>query len=248
MSLLNNAVVPIAVVGLYGLAFVLGVGHYSQEQTAAHLRQIEQHRAEAEVVRRSEETTRLQALNVRVAAARAQQAQLAAAMKKAAQAAALVAPRLAGQEPWYVRSQHLKFKEGVRGQHPHDIYGMHLAMAASLIYNVEVLDKVVVCIASLITEKTVERSKRDAAAGKQHYAVCATCHGVNAEGIETRQAPALNNQHARYLETQLKHFKYGLRGNHKSDIAGRRMVPVMQALKDETVVDLVAYIQSRNDL
>ena len=57
MSLLNNAVVPMAVVGLYGLAFVLGVGHYSQEQTAAHLRQIEQHRAEAEVVRRSEETT-----------------------------------------------------------------------------------------------------------------------------------------------------------------------------------------------
>jgi len=144
---------------------------------------------------------RLQALNVRVAAARAQQAQLAAAMKKAAQAAALAvlpgdpvkaemtympcatchgmqaegkrvfnAPGLAGQELWYVRSQHLKFKEGVRGQHPHDIYGMHLAMAASLIYNVEVLDKVVVCIASLITEKTVERSKRDAAAGKQHYA------------------------------------------------------------------------------
>ena len=216
---------------------------------------------------------RLQALNVRVAAARAQQAQLAAAMKKAAQAAALAvlpgdpvkaemtympcatchgmqaegkrvfnAPGLAGQELWYVRSQHLKFKEGVRGQHPHDIYGMHLAMAASLIYNVEVLDKVVVCIASLITEKTVERGKGDAAAGKQHYAVCATCHGVNAEGIETRQAPALNNQHARYLETQLKHFKYGLRGNHKSDIAGRQMVPVMQALKDETVVDLVAYI------
>ena len=124
---------------------------------------------------------------------------------------------------------------------------MHLAMAASLIYNVEVLYNVVVCIASLITEKTVERGKGDSAAGKQHYAVCATCHGVNAEGIETRQAPALNNQHAWYLETQFKHFKYGLRGNHKSDIAGRQMVPVMQALKDETVVDLVAYIQSCND-
>ena len=125
---------------------------------------------------------------------------------------------------------------------------MQLAMSASLIYNVEALDNVVVYIASLIAEKTVERGKGDAAAGKQHYAVCATCHGVNAEGIETRQAPALNNQHARYLETQLKHFKYGLRGNHKSDIAGRQMVPVMQALKDETVVALVAYIQSRNDL
>ena len=117
---------------------------------------------------------------------------------------------------------------------------MQLAMSASLIYNVEALDNVVVYIASLIAEKTVERGKGDAAAGKQHYAVCA-------EGIETRQAPALNNQHARYLETQLNHFKYGLRGNHKSDIAGRQMVPVMQALKDEAVVDLVAYIQSCND-
>ena len=80
------------------------------------------------------------------------------------------------------------------------------------------------------------------AAGKQHYAVFATCHGVNAEAIETRQPPALNNQHAWYVETQLKHYKDGLLGNHKSDIAGRQMVPVMQALKDETVVDLVAYI------
>ena len=81
MSLLNNAVVPSAVVGLYGLAFVLGVGHYSQEQTAAHLRLIEQHRAEAEAIRRSEETTRLQVLNARVAAA----------MKEATQAAVLAA-------------------------------------------------------------------------------------------------------------------------------------------------------------
>jgi cytochrome c oxidase subunit 2 len=279
MSLLNNAVAPIAVVALCGLAFVLGIGHYSQEQTAAHLRQVGQRRAEAEVIRRSEETTRLQVFNARVNAARAQQAQLAAAMEKAAQAAALVAlpgdpakgemtympcatchgmqaegkrvfnaPRLAGQEPWYVRSQLLKFKEGVRVKHPHDIYGMQMAMATSLIYNEEVLDNVVAYIASLTTGKTVERGKVDVAAGQQHYAVCAACHGVNAQGIETQQALALNNQHAWYLKTQLKHFKYGLRGTHKSDIEGRQMVPVMQVLKDEVLDDLVAYIQSRNVL
>ncbi|MDE0966185.1 MAG: c-type cytochrome, partial [Candidatus Latescibacteria bacterium] len=134
------------------------------------------------------------------------------------------------------------------GKHPHDIYGMQMAMATSLIYNEEVLDNVVAYIASLATGKTVERGKGDAAAGQQLYAVCAACHGVNAQGIETQQAPALSNQHAWYLETQLKHFKYGLRGTHKSDIEGRQMVPVMQVLKDEVLDDLVAYIQSRNDL
>ena len=279
MSLLNNAVAPIALVGLCGLAFVLGIGHYSQEQTAIHMRQIEQLRAEAEAIRHSEQAARVQALNTRVAAARAQRAEFAAKMEETARAAAIAAlpgdpakgkmtympcatchgmqaegkrvfnaPRLAGQEPWYVRSQLLKFKEGVRGKHPHDIYGMQMAMATSLIYNEEVLDNVVAYIASLGTGKTVERGKGDATAGKQHYAVCATCHGVNAQGIETQQAPALSKQHAWYLETQLRHFKYGLRGTHKSDLEGRQMVPVMQALQDEVFADLVAYIQSLNDL
>ena len=279
MSLLNNAVAPIAIVGLCGLAFVLGIGHYSQEQTAAHLQQVEQRRVEAEAVRRSEEAARLQALNTRVAAARAQQAHFAAAMEKAARTAAIAAlpgdpakgkmtympcamchgieaegkrvfnaPRLAGQEPWYVRSQLLKFKEGMRGKHPHDIYGMQMAMATSLIYNEEVLENVVAYIATVETDKIVERGKGNAAVGKEHYALCATCHGANAQGMEQQKAPALSDQHAWYLETQLRHFKHGLRGTHEKDIEGRQMVPVMQALPDEVFADLVAYIQSRNDL
>ena len=276
MSLLNNALSPIVLIGLCGLLFVLGVDHYSQKQTVAHIQQVEQRRAAAAAAHRSEQAADLKILNARVAAARAHAAKLAAAMEKAARVAALPgdpaegkmiympcatchglqaegkrvfnAPRLAGQEPWYVRSQLLKFKEGVRGTHPHDIYGMEMAMATTLIYNGEVLDNVVAYIASLDTDKVAERGRGNAAEGKEHYAVCIPCHGPNAQGIEKLKAPALSDQRAWYLQTQLKHFKYGLRGTNERDIEGRQMIPVMQTIEEEDIADLVAYIQSRNDL
>ena len=40
--------------------------------------------------------------------------------------AALNAPALAGQEAWYLKRQLQKFKDGVRGTHPDDVYGMQM--------------------------------------------------------------------------------------------------------------------------
>lgn len=39
---------------------------------------------------------------------------------------ALNAPRIAGQQAWYVKRQLAAFKSGMRGTHSEDIYGMQM--------------------------------------------------------------------------------------------------------------------------
>ena len=47
---------------------------------------------------------------------------------------ALNAPRIAGQFDWYTHRQLMNWKNGVRGTHPKDMYGMQMiGMAATLI-------------------------------------------------------------------------------------------------------------------
>ena len=278
MSFLNNPLTLVAIALLGGLGFVLSVHQFSKEQTAAHLRRVEQIRAEEKVARDRAAAARLEMLNARVAAAAEHQAQYAAAQEKAARDALVAAlpgdpskgrgsymvcmachgmngegqrafnsPRLSGLEPWYIKRQLLKFKEGVRGMHPQDIYGMQMAPMAKLIYNEETLDNVVAHIASLEPGKTPDGGSGDAAAGKQQFAVCALCHGRQAEGMAKQQAPKLSNQHAWYLEKQIKNFKSKIRGAHELDSEGKLMIPIVQMLEDDKVIaDLIAYIQSHN--
>ena len=61
----------------------------------------------------------------------------------------------------------------------------------------------------------------DAAAGKPLYAVCAACHGLQAEGNPALHAPKLSGQGDWYLKRQLKYFKNGARGTHDKDEIGR---------------------------
>jgi cytochrome c oxidase subunit 2 len=46
---------------------------------------------------------------------------------------ALNAPKLAGQEEWYVIRQLQNFKAGVRGNNPRDTYGMQMAPMAQIL-------------------------------------------------------------------------------------------------------------------
>ena len=46
----------------------------------------------------------------------------------------LGAPRLAGQNKWYIERQLRNWQKGIRGTHPEDLYGMHMRpMAISLL-------------------------------------------------------------------------------------------------------------------
>ena len=88
----------------------------------------------------------------------------------------------------------------------------------------------------------------DAAAGKPLYAVCAACHGPQAEGNPSLNAPKLAGQGDWYLRRQLKNFKNGARGTHEKDVFGKMMAPMAGTLADDAAIDnVVAYIKTLPD-
>jgi cytochrome c oxidase subunit II len=88
----------------------------------------------------------------------------------------------------------------------------------------------------------------DAVAGEQLYAVCATCHGSQAEGNPQLHAPKLSGQGDWYLQRQLKYFKQGVRGTHDKDVFGKMMAPMAATLADDIAIDNVsAYIGTLPD-
>ena len=85
----------------------------------------------------------------------------------------------------------------------------------------------------------------DAERGKVLYAVCATCHGDNAQGMADMNGPALAGREDWYLRRQLQNFKSGARGSDSRDIYGLQMAPMAQLLQDDqAIADVVAYITS----
>ena len=96
--------------------------------------------------------------------------------------------------------------------------------------------------------QTATKPTGDAAAGKQLYAVCASCHGTQAEGNPALHAPKLSGQGDWYLQRQLKYFKQGVRGTHDKDVFGKMMAPMAATLANDTAIDNVsAYIKTLAD-
>lgn len=88
----------------------------------------------------------------------------------------------------------------------------------------------------------------DATAGKPLYAVCAACHGAQAEGNPALHAPKLSGQGDWYLQRQLKNFKQGARGTHAKDVFGKTMAPMAATLADDTAIaNVSAYIRTLPD-
>ena len=89
------------------------------------------------------------------------------------------------------------------------------------------------------------RPPGDAIAGKNNYAVCASCHGSNGEGNMAMNAPALAGQAGWYIERQLLHYQQGIRGAHELDVFGQQMAPMSKVLvNDKAIRDVTAYIET----
>ncbi|MCH8867826.1 MAG: c-type cytochrome [Proteobacteria bacterium] len=92
---------------------------------------------------------------------------------------------------------------------------------------------------------SVVEAAGDAEKGKTLYAICAACHGANAEGTAALNAPANAGQDPWYMTRQLKNFKAGIRGAHPDDTFGAQMRPMAMVLADDqAIADVVAYISS----
>jgi cytochrome c553 len=102
---------------------------------------------------------------------------------------------------------------------------------------------VFVCVSALGPRDTLAQG--DPGRGAALYAVCATCHGEKAEGMEEMNGPALAALQGWYLRRQLENFKSGARGSDSRDTYGLQMAPMAQLLQDDqAIADVVAYITS----
>jgi cytochrome c oxidase subunit 2 len=74
----------------------------------------------------------------------------------------------------------------------------------------------------------------------QRYAVCASCHGQQAQGNIALGAPALAGQLPDYLARQLNNFKLGYRGTAEGDTLGAQMIPFAAMLPTDADVQAMA--------
>ncbi len=158
---------------------------------------------------------------------------------------ALNSPKIAGQEPWYLRRQLELFRSGARGTAAGDIYGMQMRPMAMSIVDEAAMENLIAYVQTLPVNPPAITVEGDVAAGKVAYAVCAACHGANAEGVEQLGGPRLAGQEDWYLVRQINNYKQGLRGYHASDIFGAQMKPMVLTLVDDQAINnIAAYINS----
>jgi cytochrome c553 len=74
------------------------------------------------------------------------------------------------------------------------------------------------------------------------FVYCTTCHGVELRGNIAVDAPRLNGMEGWYLKTQMLAFKNGHRGAHPQDLIGMEMQPQAEALTEEQIEDIVAFV------
>ncbi|MCJ8345003.1 cytochrome c [bacterium] len=155
------------------------------------------------------------------------------------------APRLSGQEKWYLISSLKQFKTKLRGYHQKDIPGKQMQSMTVFLPTARSINNVVAYISTLKNESKIDQIEGDPIKGKSFYQICISCHGEDGSGKELMSAPKLKDQHGWYLKKQLLNFKNRLRGTKEADKLGAQMLFMSQTLKDEQAVsDVVAYIQS----
>ena len=157
---------------------------------------------------------------------------------------ALNAPRIAGQEPWYLERQLNNFKGGIRGAHPKDPYGMQMRPMALTLANDQAVSDMAAFLSSMPVSKSSESTvKGDVTAGKASYMICQTCHGPKGGGNKALNSPNLTGLQDWYIVRQLKNFKAGIRGTKSGDLFGMQMRPMAMTLaNDEAINNVAAYI------
>lgn len=158
---------------------------------------------------------------------------------------ALNAPKIAGQEDWYIRKQLQNYKEGVRGAHDDDVYGKQMAPMAATLATEAAVENVIAYIQTLPDNPAEITVTGDVASGQRTYTYCAYCHGGNAEGLQTMNAPRMAGMTDWYLQRQLVNFRDGVRGQHPRDYYGKQMSFMGRTLKDDKMIDdVIAYINT----
>jgi len=154
---------------------------------------------------------------------------------------ALNAPKIAGQEPWYLERQLNNFKAGFRGADPKDTYGMQMRPMALTLTTDQAISNMVAYLSSMPRSAPAASSvKGDVAAGKTAYMICQACHGPTGGGNKALNSPRLTGLQDWYIVRQLKNFKSGARGTKAGDTYGMQMRPMALTLTTDAAINNVA--------
>ena len=157
---------------------------------------------------------------------------------------ALNAPRIAGQEAWYVERQLEHFKSGYRGGEG-DTYGAQMAPMAAVLADAQAIRNISAYIASMPPVPPTPSVVGDVAEGEELYLTCSACHGAQGEGRWATNSPRLAGQDDWYMVRQLQNFKHLVRGGDRRDLFGPQMALMTKMLRDEQAMkDVVAYINT----
>jgi cytochrome c oxidase subunit 2 len=155
----------------------------------------------------------------------------------------LNAPRLAGQDAWYLERQLEHFKHGLRGANSEDVYGMQMAPMAAMLSDDAAIRNISAYIAALPESDSPASIQGDLERGAKLYGTCTSCHGPDGQGIWALNAPRLEGQNDWYLKRQIQNYKNGVRGTHPSDLYGKQMTLLSGMLRSEQDIDdVIAYI------
>ena len=155
------------------------------------------------------------------------------------------APKISGQEDWYLARQLTGFVDDFRGAADSERWAKQMNFHVKD-FTQSQLDSFVSYVGTLedvAAEPTIEA---DANRGKQLYTqMCTACHGENGMGNAQLNAPRLNGMTDWYMVTQLKKYRADIRGAHPDDTIGIQMAPFAKALPDDqSLLDVVAHINT----
>jgi cytochrome c oxidase subunit 2 len=159
----------------------------------------------------------------------------------------LNAPKLSGQEPWYIRRQIAKYRNGQRGTE--DNIAVQMAAMSAVLATPAAVEDVIAYIETLPDEPAAPTIVGDVERGRDLYTTCGLCHGRAGQGNWNANAPRLAGMSDWYLLRQINLFRAEdaaqRRGGHPDDIYGDQMNLLAGMLKDESAMnDVIAYINT----
>tara|TARA_B110000467_G_scaffold158814_1_gene175482 strand:+ start:6127 stop:6780 length:654 start_codon:yes stop_codon:yes gene_type:complete len=153
-------------------------------------------------------------------------------------------PIIDGLPAWYAQHQLEKFQSAIRGQAPENRSEHLMGSARDRFADPETISLLARYIESIPPQTHRKVVRGDSDNGKQAYLSCITCHGAKGEGNALLKSPPLNIQEDWYLLDQLRKFAKGDRGYHSEDLTGQQMAATVKGLEDQTLKNLIVYIQS----
>ena len=121
-----------------------------------------------------------------------------------------------------------------------DVYGPLMRSISLTLADDQAVEDLAAYVTSLSPPMPAATIEGDVTAGATSYATCIACHGMNGEGNQLLNAPAVAGQHDWYTVRQLQLYISGVRGSDPNNIFDMQMRPMAMVLPTAAALNNVA--------